>query len=347
MSGTTAIQSLIYTSESVLKKDNILMPTTDHLPGIFKGIGPMLNLAHCAISGLIKDGGQMNVDKCNKLRKTFTKFLTDAYENQQNVLIVAEDFDRVKIDFIRLSFYLQPYKRIKIVAAYRRLHDWLPSWYNQIVELYTVVYVKGDEEYPSLVEWMEEKYDHFKAVHSMSVADRFRESGIAESIDFLNMHDESVPMLENFFCNYVPGAETMCQVVREGQQPKKSNAGSDHEWDRIAVKASRLKKLPQLDRYNPGNVGAALKQAAEDRSLIGTLPFKCLNQTILDDIINTEINQEKEYLPSFFEEQGGEDALRKVFEKSKGKFCALNVDLILEMGTFDSVFEELSKDWKF
>ena len=103
----------------------------------------MLNLAHCMLQDLIKDGGQMNQGKCNELRKGIEPFLKETYENKQNVLIVAEDFDRVKIDFARLHFYVKPYSRIKVVTAYRRLHDWLPSWYNEIVKLYTVVYVKG------------------------------------------------------------------------------------------------------------------------------------------------------------------------------------------------------------
>ena len=294
----------------------------------------------------------MNADKCNELRKAFTPYLEESYTNHQNILIVAEDFDRVKIDFTRLHFYLKPYKRIKVVTAYRRLHDWLPSWYNQIVDLYTGIYVQEKEEYPSLVDWMEEKYGQFKAVHAMAVAKRFRDAGITESVESLNMHNDSVPMLENFFCNYVPGAETMCQAVKEGQQPKKANKGYDHEWDRLAVKAQQLKKIPRLDRYNVGKVGATIKKLAKERDLLNDndntpLPMKCLNETMLNDIFTTEMSQEQEYFPAFFEEQGGEDGLRKDFDKAKHKFCALDVKSIVEGGTFDGIFEELSKDWKF
>lgn len=347
--GTTSIQTLLYQSESLLKKDNIRIPSFKDLPGVFKDKGGcMLNLAHCMLQDLIKDGGQMNQGKCNELRKGIEPFLKETYENKQNVLIVAEDFDRVKIDFARLHFYVKPYNRIKVVTAYRRLHDWLPSWYNEIVKLYTVVYVKGEEEYPSLVQWMEEKYDQFKAVHAMAVAQRFHDAGITESVEVLNMHDKTEPnMLDNFFCNYVPGANMMCQAVREGLKPPKSNKGVDHEYDRVAIKASLLEKIPKLDRYNPGRVGAAIKKLAKERGLDDNLPSKCLNQTMLDDIFTSELSQEKEYFPKFFESQGGEEGLRQDFEKKKHKFCALDVNLIMERGTFDPIFEELSKDWKF
>ena len=78
------------------------------------------------------------------------------------------------------------------------------------------------------------------------------------------MHDKTEPnMLDNFFCNYVPGANMMCQALREGQKPPKSNKGVDHEYDRVAIKASLLEKIPKLDRYNPGRVGAAIKKVGE------------------------------------------------------------------------------------
>ena len=88
------------------------------------------------------------------MRKEFPKFVLDAYNKSQNVLIVAEDLDRAGIDFDMLRFFLRPYKRIRAVVTYRRLHDWLPSWYNQIVTQYAHIYAKGEQPFPSFVGWL-------------------------------------------------------------------------------------------------------------------------------------------------------------------------------------------------
>ena len=132
--GTTSIQSFLYTSlfnnATYLQQDKFAIPTFDDLPGIFGGDGPMLNFAHCMLKDFAKDGGQMNVGMCNKLRgdkSPFPKFLQKHYNQSHHVLLVAEDLDRLTIDHGRIQYYLQPYRRFKVVVTYRRMHDWLVS----------------------------------------------------------------------------------------------------------------------------------------------------------------------------------------------------------------------------
>ena len=63
----------------------------------------------------------------------------------------------------------------------------------------------------------------------------------------------------------------------------------------------------------------------------------------------TEIEQEKKYFPTWFQSQGGEEALRASFEAAvKKKFCSLDDKKILSSGVLDTVFQEFvgdSKDW--
>ena len=132
--GTTSIQSFLYTSlfnnATYLQQDKFAIPTFDDLPGIFGGDGPMLNFAHCMLKDFAKDGGQMNVGMCNKLRgdkSPFPKFLKKHCNQSHHVLLVAEDLDRLTIDHGRIQYYLQPYRRFKVVVTYRRMHDWLVS----------------------------------------------------------------------------------------------------------------------------------------------------------------------------------------------------------------------------
>ena len=94
------------------------------------------------IKGYGKDGGQVTAGKCLEIRGIFPNFLKQAYNQSKNVLIVAEDLDRLEIDYVRVLFWLFPYRRIRIVVSYRRMHHWLPSFYSQVVKMYTKKYIQ-------------------------------------------------------------------------------------------------------------------------------------------------------------------------------------------------------------
>lgn len=172
------------------------------------------------------------------MRMAFPPFVTEAYNKSQNILIVAEDLDRIEIDFNRLRFYLQPYKKVRVTVTYRRLHDWLPSWYNQIMEHYQDgVYSKGHGEYPNFVEWLEENYDKFLEAHAAKLAERFGGYDFVDSVHMINMHDVgSSNSIEYFFCNHLRAVET-CRAILDGAKPSKTNIGRDHEYERLVVKA--------------------------------------------------------------------------------------------------------------
>lgn len=144
--GTTTIQKFLHNRfaarASYFEKDNITIPTYKDLPGFFKNEGVMLNFAHCMIHNYQRDGGRVSAGKCGEIRKIFPNFLRGAYEQSKNVLIVAEDLDRLEIDYVRTLYWLQPYRRIRVVVTYRRLHQWLRSFYDQIVKLYRGKYIQ-------------------------------------------------------------------------------------------------------------------------------------------------------------------------------------------------------------
>ncbi len=119
--GTTALQSFIYDmvelNNNTLLGDNLRIPLSHELPGIYKENGVGLNLAQCSINRYKRDGGRMSKALCGTTRKTFPEFVVDAYNKSQNILVVAEDFDIPEIDFNRLDFFLHPYKKIKAKVA--------------------------------------------------------------------------------------------------------------------------------------------------------------------------------------------------------------------------------------
>ncbi|KAL7530243.1 hypothetical protein ACHAWF_003300 [Thalassiosira exigua] len=342
--GTTALQAFIYDmmykNDTIFLRDNIRVPTYDELPGVFGKEGVGLNLPHCSIEKYKRDGGNMNVGMCDPMRKAFPLFLQDAYNKAQNVLIVAEDFDRKEINFKRLRFFLQPYKKVKVVVTYRRLHDWLPSYYNQIVKHYILIYARGELHYPSIVEWLDNNYDDFLLAHSVEVAERFRSYDIVKSVDILNMHDIS-DSIGHFFCNHLQ-AKAVCQVIKDGAKPSKSNIGTDHEIERLAINASLHGKI-STNFHRPVNIDRAarhLQKRVKEMEL--TLPRICPGESMLEQILHMEMEHERNYFPEWYESLGGDQGLKEAFEAAtKKKLCALDVDKISELGMMDYIYTEI------
>lgn len=209
---------------------------------------------------------------------------------------------------------------------------------------YVHIYAKGEEEFPSFDQWMEQKYEDFMEVHSIKVAERYRSLPYVASVDILNMHEvaQSGDLIEHFFCQYLR-AEAVCKAIKEGAKPSKSNIGAEHEWERLAIKAKFAGKITTdltrplwLDRSS-----RKMKAKVEEMSASAALPKRCPNRTLLEQAVQTEIDHERTYFPEWFESQGGEDGLRKSFTKAVDKkFCSLDVEKVFASGVLDSVFKE-------
>jgi len=354
--GTTALQAFIYDlhyrNSTIFSNDNLRIAQYDELPGVFAKEGVMLNLPHCSLEKYKNSGGQMNAGMCDRMRYRFPQFMHEAYNKSEDVLFVAEDFDRIAINNDRLRFYLIPYKKVKVIVHYRRLHDWLPSFYNQIVQHYNLIYARAIEDYPSFVDWLIEHYDEFLDAHAIAVADRYRSQHYVTEVDIINMHEvaSTSNLIEYFFCSELK-ANSTCKAIHDGAKPSKSNIGSDHDYERLAIKASLAKKIDTvLDRpILLARATTGLKKKVDRINADGTLPRICPPKELLDRILQTEVEQETKYFPAWFQTQGGEEALRASFEAAvKKKFCSLDDKKILESGVLDKVFQEFvgdSKDW--
>lgn len=176
----------------------------------------------------------------------------------------------------------------------------------------------------------------------MEVARRYRESNKFESVDIVNMHD-GIGFLEDLFCNYLPFANATCQSIKDGDTPKKRNIGKTYEYERLAVKAQLYGKISNKDAPK---VAKRLQLEIVKRGIfkdVDDYPKICLNQTFLDKLLQTEMDQEQKYFPQWYESQGGDAGLRKAFDKAKPKLCSMDEEKILASGLLDSIFEELNR----
>mmetsp|Transcript_7788 Transcript_7788/g.16786 ORF Transcript_7788/g.16786 Transcript_7788/m.16786 type:complete len:470 (-) Transcript_7788:27-1436(-) len=346
--GTTTLQNFLVSAHSkdlpFLKADNLVIPSEEDLPGTFHKM-PMLNFAHCMLKNYKKDGGQLNVGMCNRIRKTFPPFLEKSYNASKNVIIVAEDLDRPTVDFDRIRYYLKPYTRIKIVATYRRLHDWLLSFYNQIIDLYMGKYASGEEEYPSFVEWVQQQYEDFHSRHTVELIKRYKQNGFLE-VGVVNIHDETTTLMQNFFCNHVPNAKETCLVIRNGMwNTTKSNVGGSHEYERLIIKARYQGKFKYpMDKKGAEKLSRKLVKIMNkaQRGLVDHLGLQCLPDDLALELMKTEMKHEREFFPEWYEMRGGDIGLKIDFEKvSRTKLCSLNVDKILDIGILDDLFTQI------
>mmetsp|Transcript_17442 Transcript_17442/g.30672 ORF Transcript_17442/g.30672 Transcript_17442/m.30672 type:complete len:214 (-) Transcript_17442:292-933(-) len=209
---------------------------------------------------------------------------------------------------------------------------------------YTLVYAKGEQNYPSFVEWMDTNYDKFLEAHSIPVADRYRSFNFVESVHLVNMHEVGKNLIEHFFCNHLQARAT-CQVIREGAKPSKSNIGTNHEYERLTIKAKFRGKI-QTDFNKLGNRVKAtrfLKRRVQEINAHDALPRICPRDALLEQIFQTELEQERTYFPEWHESQGEEEGLRNEFNMAvKKKFCSFDVDKIIDSGMLDSIFKEFT-----
>jgi hypothetical protein len=278
---------------------------------------------------------------CAPMQDAFPKFVLDAYNKSQNILVVAEDFDIVGMDFSRLHHFLLPYKKIKIVSTYRRLHEWLYSWYNQIVNAYRLIYAAGDEKFPTFVEWLD-KFDEIVQRHGVAVAERYNSYKFIESVHLINMHDVGDSVPENFFCNILQ-TEAVCSAIKDGARPRHENIGHDHEYERIAIEAKLAGKIPEkrVTRKLTLNRSAAfLKNQIDEKNI--TLPIICPTEEIMEKIFQHAVQHEKKYLLEWHESQGGEEGLRDALKKDgQMKMCAYDTAKILDEGILDDIFNTM------
>lgn len=344
--GTTALQAfmydLIYTDPNIFIRDGVRVPSFDELPGLYGKEGVGLNLAHCSLRYYMDSGGQMNIGMCSGMRDKFPKFMVDAYRRRQDVVIVAEDFDKFDdLNMDRLRFFLRPYVRIKVVTFYRRLQDWLPSWYNQIVDHYTTIYAKGEERYPSIVDWMAEHYENKLEVHAPRLAEKYRRLSWVESATMINMHEHFGPdLIGHFFCSYL-NASGACRAARDGRMPSKTNVGEGHELSRLAIAASLAGKI-STNLVKPVNLIRISRKIGQRLNETGlAMPEVCVEDSTLAGMLRLEMEEERGSFPDWYKGQGGDAALERSFERARSKFCSLDVDRTVNSTRLDDIFNEV------
>jgi len=217
---SSSIQKGIENDWLRLIKDNYHTPLLSDMPGNIQGHKACANLALCLT----------NVFPCHEnFWPRMNKFFKVASEQDFNILLSSEVFDKPQVDLEKFKSLLQPWKRVRIIVVYRRFYEWLISVY---FELHRPDTHSDSVNYPSLVEWLTEQniMMHKNIMYTDTVVNRYR--AFFDDVVILNMH-ESGNLLTKFHCDYLPNAPNACQNARRINEEQATNTAKDLDYIRL------------------------------------------------------------------------------------------------------------------
>ena len=297
----------------------------------------------------------------DRLTKKFDELKASDNPNEHGIL-VFEGFDRVTDDHIeKLKQALDPYWNVKIILNYRRLFEWLPSFYSEVyrqrdrkkyvfpqdpsdTSLDIKPFALDDRDmFTLMVQELERHQKHPSQVVQERFAKQF------DDISVLDIHQYSTERAykEVIFCNVLDNAPRVCQALQDGSI--QSTSGSAHnpsfefDYDLLAMAAFRQK----LFRTTHTPAGVEPKEGMYRSKVFRAIsyrqeallkykykqgyPLECLPQEALERIFALSWISEQGILG----EKADHDKHREAFDKQveKQKYCSINAEQTLAEGT--------------
>ena len=304
-------------------------------------ITPQKEAFDCDFDG---DEGFSNCKASTKL----IDIISTATNNGMNLLLSDENLNEVYVDALREVIDDRDYKDVKVVLVYRRIYEWLFSWYNQLNKHTTkdrngnlLLNEKGylySEEHqyfpeqggvavPPFSEWYKEFANRLietggnltmehPSIHFMNVYKPH-----FDNIQVFNMHQDG-DFVTNFMCEMIPEAKKTCTELQKGTDVPQENSSVDLDHDIIAVNIYE-------GGYVRKDITRPLLKSAIAFFLDRTgkiLPRKC-DDVVIDQIRTWFYDSEQIMYP------GTNDgaALEQLFDAyfAKGTLCDVDVEKIL------------------
>jgi len=166
----------------------------------------------------------------------------------RHLVFTCEEFDRRMMDIEWLARRLQPDFEVRVVLYYRRFHDWIGSYFNQLAKTglnRTFGWrVASSPNYykkigfPSISGWLDDHFDSYREQHAFPVYERYAEIFGAGNVTVLDFHDSNETVEESFACRGLPGADHACGLARsfkDGGTETISNTRVSLDWLRIVL----------------------------------------------------------------------------------------------------------------
>lgn len=309
---------------------------------------------------LAKLNSCLSSNNCNNGEtEDFQAFLNQSLSNKSNVLLSTEmwygnldtlvlpAYKRMFAEAVAAATILQHYNYydVKIIVAYRRFYEWLPSLYSQYYKfacpnlMQPVWSKKAREErgglIPTLTDFLSLKGSqvHPTVATQKAFAQHF------DNIELLSIHDGDI--LENIFCKVVRANQT-CTMLQNRSTRAPSNKGKSLFFDRLAQQAiqqgiiynnkDRCSEvsalLEQHNVYNQQSDATKINNGRRSSMDVSeSFPLICPSNSILNAILETSLKTELSLFPELFNTTD----IRKHFQiaSNSTKLCDINVTAVL------------------
>jgi hypothetical protein len=293
-------------------------------------------------------GGFHNCKASDKLKSLIRK----TRDEGKNLLLTDENLDENFVKGLRDAIDDDDWN-VTVIVMYRRIHEWLLSWYNQINKT-TNIDSKGDVLFndegvpyrtehkhwpdhggirvPNFSTWYKEYTRYWKPTElvdmhrSIKFYNLYNES-FKNDVRLYNMHNEG-DLVTDFICNII-GATNACKKYQnnlEVYEIKENNSSIDLDHDIVAVHA-----------YEQGHIDKTLTRTGVSEAVTTyikesgkIIPRKC-EPEVTDQIRNWLVDSEKVMSGDQNWSKIKEDELLQVYESytTKGKLCDVDKDAIL------------------
>jgi hypothetical protein len=290
-----------------------------------------------------------------KVSETLLQILTNASVEKKNLLLSDENLDHRFAGALREAISDKLF-RVKVVLVYRRIHTWLPSWYSQInktanvdskgnllrnengppVRLpHTKWPSEGGVHVPNFSVWYKEFVSHFDSSDLVSNHPSiFFKNAYEPYFNHIEVYDmgQDGDLVTNFMCQMVPEASKTCHRLKEGTiYLPLSNPSVDVEHDILSVQAYEHGLVDINRGLSRSEVVEEVRKHLENHKSSITLPRKCDNGAMRDQIHDWLLDSEKAMFPEAWSPSVSEDLENQYndYYYGKGNLCDVDIEAVM------------------
>jgi len=228
---------------------------------------------------------------------------------------------------------------VKIVFSYRRLFEWLPSFYYQRFQGTSTWNKRDFTTFPQFFRKTKtqriEKFPPFGKKHpTQFLLEKF--ASHFDDIKVFNMNEDkyATGLVANFYCSVFPDDnDGACEYWRKHGRDKSKNVGQSVNYDLLAYAAKEAGLLD--DEVERTAITSAIKNRQENILNITANDFAyqdCLSTEEETLFLNKSLEFEQQLFPEWFKSKGGEVEHRAKFEAAirSQKFCTVNAKEVIQ-----------------
>jgi hypothetical protein len=257
-------------------------------------------------------------------------------ERRHNLIITAEYLTDPQTDLAKFKEFLQPWKHHRIVAYYRRYHDWLLSFHNQIYKQQTTATRKSIAEFVTHESKVNFLWNTMYLTESIN-----RYSNYFDDIHVINIYDlPNQDVREAFYCDGLPDATESCTKFKNyaaTEAKHVENPSVPLVYSDLAYYAQEMGYWTSKElggALTMKNVASLAQHHQEEQLKKSSYDFDnaviCPEEAVLDELLQKSLDVEKELFPEFYAQQGEQEIIMHFNKIKNTKMCHVDAKFVLD-----------------